>query len=59
MKTIQIASLLGFSFNFIGCQVLDDAQLREDLLAFGMVCLFTLIYSSHLVGVQNEKKNGK
>ena len=59
MKTIQIASLLGFSFNFIGCQVLDDAQLREDLLAFGMVCLFTLIYSSHLVGVQNEKKNEK
>ena len=59
MRTIQIISLLGFSFNFVGCQVLENAQLREDLLSFGMICLFTLIYSSHLVGLQNEKKNEK
>jgi hypothetical protein len=46
-------------FEFIGCQVSDDSKFNADLLAFGLVSLFTLLYSSHLIGMQNNQKNGK
>jgi hypothetical protein len=59
MKTIQIASIISIALEFVGCQVVEREDLREDLLSFGLICVFALLYSSHLVGLQNEKKNEK
>lgn len=59
MKTIQILSALAILIQFVGCQVSEDSSLNADLFAFGLLCLFTLIYSSHLIGLQNQNKNGK
>lgn len=58
MKTIQILSILFIVIGFVGCQVSNDPELNADLFAFGGICLFTLIYSSHLIGVQNQNKDG-
>lgn len=59
MKTIQIASIVSIVFDFIGCEVSEDTNFKTDLFAFGLMCLFVLIYSSHLVGLQNKKKDEK
>jgi Na+/H+ antiporter NhaC len=56
MKSIQIISAISFVFQMFGCSYTDNQELKSDLLLIGMACLFTLMYSSHLVGIQNQNK---
>lgn len=56
MKSIQIISAISFVSQMFGCSYTDDQNLKSDLLLIGMACLFTLMYSSHLVGIQNKNK---
>ena len=57
MKSIQIISSLSFVFGVGACGYTDNQELKSDLFLVGMACLFTLMYSSHLVGIQNQNKN--
>lgn len=56
MKSIQIISAVSIVFQMFGCSYTDDQSLKSDLLLVGMACLFTLMYSSHLIGIQNQNK---
>ena len=56
MKSIQIISAVSIVFQMFGCNYTDDQSLKSDLLLVGMACLFTLMYSSHLIGIQNQNK---
>ena len=57
MRAIKILSATSFCFTLVGCAYTDNQDMKSDLLYFGMICLFTLMYSSHLVGMQNQINN--
>jgi hypothetical protein len=59
MKLLQLTSIAIIMLSAGGCTFTADESLKDDLFGIGLVSLFILIYSSHLIGLQNDKNNGR
>lgn len=59
MKTLLITSGITFLASLVGCSITEDQSFKNDLCVFGLMCLFTLMWSSHLIGVSKQKENDK
>lgn len=56
MKTLLITSGITFLASLVGCSITEDQSFKNDLCVFGLMCLFTLMATAHLVGTNKQNR---
>jgi len=59
MKSLLIMSGITFLASLVGCSITENQAFKNDLCLFGFMCLFTLLWASHLMGIKKEKDERK
>lgn len=54
MKTLIITSSIAVIFCLTGCAITESQDFKNDLCLVGLMCLFTLMYASHIFGLSNQ-----
>ena len=51
-----MTSGITFLASLVGCSITEDQAFKNDLCVFGLMCLFTLMATAHLVGTNKQNR---